>query len=697
MGDCRVRVLASTALLSRVFVVPLSIPTILSPLRAADKDPNRDNEHEDNDPEDGCASPLVLVGARTWSSDSTVREVVEDLSLSFATLSPSSNDHESDSRSVTTFLVLKDSSTSSTVRTDSEALSVPVLTLLEKKIAKLWDCTRHPPVDITSWPISLYPNRWGGLNSMTLYDAGWYPSGTLQVLPVEQEFPRVSSELMMNDPNPQHSNQRSSRREGTSTSQLVELRGSTTASGGDPHQRALPSHVLDSVTRRFEDDDNDAGNFGSSEGHATGNSIAAQKMKEEARMVKLEARIRQLEEDVNHGGKNQRVSEHVQRMLIKSRATGRPGLKVHDRFYLRCLVDDEPETTPREEYRYYSPQDTVGRILSSFSSRFDKDKQLSLALLVEDQQSRPASSQSAPLTLKKYRRLPVLSRMYELVASGDLSEFDKVFVCSIGIEDRHDVGANATRIGSSATTPGVSDLMKHDSIVQVEGTVYGDGDNQHDPPIGERSGCNDAVDDEVHQKLSDALSKYEDESSSDRKDKKKKKPPTAVRDGGSGSGRRSSTPSAASVRVRQMQMKGKARGDGKRIQNPDDRFYVELVTILADASSARVVDASPVFMSKSDPLGRLVRDCVFTNMALNALAATPTHAGMGFSSSSSSDWHVDLYAARSVQHGSVHAEGVRTVSFQPLADTSMTFHDAEKRRILSNFDRLLAFVQRHSS
>jgi hypothetical protein len=124
----------------------------------------------------------------------------------------------------------------------------------------------------------------------------------------------------------------------------------------------------------------------------------------------------------------------------------------------------------------------------------------------------------------------------------------------------------------------------------------------------------------------------------------------------------------------------------------DDRFFLELVTILAgseagsggpDASNAKVVDASPVYMSKSDPLDRLVRDYVLTTKALGLAAPTDARLKM------SSYWQVDLYVPR--------LEGARTVSFRPLADTGMTFNDAEKRHVLNNFDRLVAFVQRHRS
>ena len=90
-------------------------------------------------------------------------------------------------------------------------------------------------------------------------------------------------------------------------------------------------------------------------------------------------------------------------MLIKSRATGRESLKMQDRIYFECLVDDG---VLRKDYRFFSPQDTFAKIASSFTT-----KARNTEILVKQSGMRTT-----------YRRLPVVMRLYEAISQGFLTD-----------------------------------------------------------------------------------------------------------------------------------------------------------------------------------------------------------------------------------------------------------------------------------
>lgn len=403
--------------------------------------------------------------------------------------------------------------------------------------ACLWDCTQYPPTDITDWPLNQFTER-QGLRSKTLYDCGWMPSGMLQVLP-RGKSPQLSKADAYEDS--QYNRPLDTTDIGAAKVQLA-----TTTATGQP--LPPPSAVLGSVTKRFADDDGDTDTAA-----AIAERFENRRQKEERnkeRCRKLDAGIRKLEEQSS--SKNQKVSDQVQRMLIKSRATGRSSLQVQDRIHLRCIVDNDGHIM-KEEFWYFSRQDTVGRIIDSLAP----NKQAELLVRTSSRD--------------EYRRLSVALRLHQAVDKGYLSEFDKVV---IRIYDSTEDDA----------TPGIDE----EANTAISDTPKGQAT--------EASPCNASFADQdsgaffFDQRLSDAVQ------SLDTKMTKKK-------------------PSNASIKVRQIQLKSRAKGDAKRIKI-EDRFFLELVQI-----EDGVATAAPVFGSRSESLERLLRNSTMNLAACEVLVS----------------------------------------------------------------------------
>jgi hypothetical protein len=245
--------------------------------------------------------------------------------------------------------------------------------------ACLWDCTLHPPKDITEW-LSSY-NEKTGPKSKTLYDAGWYPSGTWQLLPRGKQpiYTQNYDDVQYNLPSALIS---------TSAVRLVD------------NETMTPSQVLQSVTTRCpkEEDSDDA---------AKALEIRRERQQEKEireaeRHARLEKRIRQL------NSSDKPVATQVRRMLIKSRCTGSSHLKLHDRVYFHLVVVVKEETL--EDYHYFSQQDTVARVIAISKVKLPQEAEL----LVRYNHG--------------YRRLPVTMRLYEAIAEKYLEQVDSVVI-----------------------------------------------------------------------------------------------------------------------------------------------------------------------------------------------------------------------------------------------------------------------------
>jgi hypothetical protein len=142
---------------------------------------------------------------------------------------------------------------------------------------------------------------------------------------------------------------------------------------------------------------------------------------------------------------------------------------------------------------------------------------------------------------------------------------------------------------------------------------------------------------------------------------------------------------ATAIKVRQMKIKSKARGDTRRVKMPD-RFFLELITVVDKGkagaeNSCNVVSVEPVFLAKSDTIDRLLRDC--------KPAALP-------STCSSHGWSWELLLPLTTIN-----EGDSLNCFRQIASSSnnnpmkqSTWETAEREGVVGSFDRvILRFFQ----
>jgi hypothetical protein len=560
--------------------------------------------------------------SKICSADTTIREVVEEITV--------------------------DSSSSSS----SPPLRFALLPLLQANRVCLWDCTIHPPVDISDWPISIYTEK-GGPNSKTLFDAKWYPSGSLQVVPAGQG-PQTASAGHYDDSQynlPSDSVQPATQQQQQARVQLVSATpNSTTAvtatTNNMLHGLPAPSQVLHAVTKRF--DDGDGNNEAESAAADQAAAVQIRRQNQQAvaarqtdRFLKLEQRIRSLQEaSSSSGGKNKKVSDQVRSMLIKSRATGRSDLKMQDRVFLHGMID-QGEATMREGYRYFSLQDTVGRVLSTFANKTEtgKDAELLIRRLPKAHASVMNENENNE-TAVVYRRLPTLMRLYEAISQQHLADIDTVVIRLYNsaqeeatpsvVDDKEDIQPDMM---DTETTTVTTDNVPPDMMDTQTTTAP-----ENNAP--EEKSTHDA-EEVTNDRLTDAIRNMDEG-----KDPKKKKKKS----------------SAATTKVRQMQMKSRATGDAKQVKM-EDRFFLELVIVTDEASGDQcTATAAPLFVSQTNNFERLVRD-------------------HGKAPTASQQWQWEILVPVS--------DDAENSSYRRITDSQMSFQDAQKSKTVNPFDRLI--------
>ena len=191
--------------------------------------------------------------------------------------------------------------------------------MVQEGLVCLWDCTSHPPSLMKEWEAS----------QTTLYDAGWFPSAFWKLLPAGLSpygnIDESETEALSNPP-------------------------SSSVHWNDDAS-AKPSAILSSVEHRF---DNDVDDTERAKQRRRENQISAlQRL--EARHAQIEKRMHALESNTKP------VALQVRKMLLKSRATGRESLRMEDRVYLECILENGSV-----DYRFFSKQDTVSRVLATW-------------------------------------------------------------------------------------------------------------------------------------------------------------------------------------------------------------------------------------------------------------------------------------------------------------------------------------------
>jgi len=544
--------------------------------------------------------------------------------------------------------------------------------------ATVWDCTVHPATNITSQCIINNDNNNANSSTtksskpkshtQTLYTAGWFPSGSLQILPSNATQPVTAAADVYDDRQYIASTAANDSNTQQPPAGRVQLLG---ANNNDT--LPLPSQVLQSVTQRHatstaQDDEHE---HKAARAQRQQNRLRQQQAERE-RARRLEARIRKLREQGS--SKNKTVSEQVQRMLVKSRATGRRDLKPQDRVYLHCVLwttttaneeeddDDDLSSSQQEDYRYFSNQDTVGRILASFEeqrpSHTKKDGLLSELLVAVASNGKSKSSEPV-----EYRRLPVGLRLYEAANSYLSGNVDTVVIRWYDASNEEPtssiVGEEAKMDGDDVAMSDATDVVDPDLSDVVSGdATSGANDDTSSAMVGnameleQTNGKPSSFADYKH--LSTALIAMDEREDS----KKKKKQSTS-----------------AAEKVRQMQIKSKAKGDAKRVKMPD-RFFLELIVADDKASSSNAAASvslehmGPVFLAKTDPLHRLLRDSV----------RSPTDSSL-------SSWELLVPTKTEGDGGSYYS--FRNVAAKDDSTAEVSWSDAERDGKIKCFDRIL--------
>jgi hypothetical protein len=543
----------------------------------------------------GVKDKNVVTVTRIFSADTTIREVAESIKELWNLLIPASSD-------------------------------------VGNIAIKIWDCTLHPPKDISHWPLTAYPDVTGP-RSKTLHDAGIFPSGLLLVLPKDvhpNNFCRADYDDV------QYSNKESV---GTNTmasdtpEARVLLKDSINPEGheSDLTSRPLPSQVFKSVVSRFEADRDDDTTMDEERAKKQRRqNLEQHRQIQQMRPQKLNARIEKVEKA--ESGKNKAVSEQVRRMLVKSRATGEKRLKMQDRIYFQCIIDKggdehgEEATGMEKDYRYFSYQDTAAKIASSF--------QPPASGVIAQVLVRRPSQQHNGVSDFVYRRIPVAMRIYEAVSKGFLSD-QEVETLVIRWSNQGEALFPSVDEEEEPCTPqqcvpggdGMQIDENGDAAKAAGGHEHGEDLDLVPTDKPERDGG--VVDDSLTRAI-------------------------RAMDEASAKGGKPKRASAASSTVRNMQIKSKANGDKKRIPKMENRFFLEIVLVTASG----IAKSTYQFLAKTDPIERILQ---------NVASSTPP-----------ADW--DFYVpATSDEDGS---------SYVPV-DASVTVEQAESEGILKLFDRLI--------
>jgi hypothetical protein len=431
--------------------------------------------------------------------------------------------------------------------------------MADDRVVSIWDCTKYPPANITD--ICLTTGR-----EMTLYAAGWFPSGTIQILPADAVGIVFASADAHQDFQFNQEQTRLDPRE------AVKLIGKTfdsdtrNGSGG----KVKPSQVLDAIPVRFvqtmhnideEEDDHDI---------TTAEAVRLRQQNKLKRRAVETERARKLDERIRklNARPSSKTSQQVRRMLIKSRATGRKTLREEDRVYFHVCFDGDGnddgdgdgEDESHEDYRFFSHQDTVGAALGSFQTR-----------------SRSSNCEMLVSLDGSYYRLPSSLRFLDVMERKALAS---------------DVTTVVVRFYTEGEpTTSIDERVTEEEVCPAQ--VVPDKDNScagqtipHDAAMTVAP-TSDVVVAEVKTSIDSMALLLVKLRELYPKPAKKQSP--------------------ALLKVQQMKIKGKAKGDPKRIKSVDDRFFFELV-IASSQNDWQPLLKGPVYYALTDPVDRCCAD-----------------------------------------------------------------------------------------
>jgi hypothetical protein len=422
---------------------------------------------------------------------------------------------------------------------------------LADHVVSIWDCTKYPPSNMTE--TCLASGR-----EMTLYAAGWFPSGTLQILPPEADGIVFASADAHQDFQFNHEQTQLNPKES------VRLIGKTFDRSISQHVTGgtlKVSQVLDAIPDRFKQQNNDE--VDDDERDRTADAVRLRQQNKQKRRAVEAERARKLDERIrklNDQPSSSKTSALVRRMLIKSRATGRKTLREEDRVYLHVCIDGGNDGVG-EDYRFFSLQDTVGAALGSFHGR-----------------SQAPNSEMLVSLDGCYYRLPSGLRFLDAIERKAMTPEVMTVVVRFFTEGE--------------TTTSIDERVVEDKGGPVQAVAPNEDmslDSQTIPHEGADS-CflgTDAV----------AEIKLKDDSIASLLDKLREMYPTPAK-----------KQSPTLLKVQQMKIKGKAQGDPKRIKSVDDRFFFELVIVSHSQNDGPPISKGPVYYALTDPVDRCCAD-----------------------------------------------------------------------------------------
>ena len=421
--------------------------------------------------------------------------------------------------------------------------SVSIEELLDQKLVLLWNCSQYPTTNVSDdWRHSR--------KNETLYTHGLFPSCQLYMSGTDlTEPPSLTSSSAYDDI--QYNTNERAKIQSQGRVVLLSYDDPSSSKGSDQ----LPSQVLQSVTRRF-DDDSPLVSVGEAKLLQLQNKEEL-KRKRLKRFQNLESRIRKLEQQQNQSS----TSNQVRKMLIKSRATGKDTLREDDRIYFHCIIQDGDDVETKEDYRFYSRLDTFGRVLKSFDTKNYASEVLVKVSLTKFPHLLSVKDGESEVP---YVRLPVLMQLHEAVNAGILDpKLDQIIIR--GYNPSTEEATEIFDLKNFQTSDTVPDILS--SIKQVTTQSHADSPSP-ESTTRENLGFQD-------QDLYNLI--------------RSKLPKKA---------------SASIEKVRQMKMKSNAQGDSKRVKM-EDRLFIELIET-RDKTVAS--ETKYLFLSKTDRLDRLLRD-----------------------------------------------------------------------------------------
>ena len=343
-------------------------------------------------------------------------------------LIPKANDNEeesSESNESKIYQVQKRIRADSSLREAMDAMNNIISEVNDKNTQKIWsfiDCNYHPPKPIE---ITASNNDYKGPNSVTLPKLGWFPSAKIIIVQKnsieEKDVLSCKNEVIRWC---DYGEQRIAESAGMQTSDETIAKPHIMIKDNQTGvlkttNNLNPSDLLNGVTARFDNDNNDTSN----DATITTNT----RRTEEERCLKIDKAIEKLNSKNKKNNKNKKVNDKVRQMLIKSRAkhidAAAKKLRPEDRIYLEVLVlhinDNDNSNDDELGYFFFSKMTSVGKIATSFL----KDKNRLVELVVNMHSDGYGGNAG-----NRYYKLPNIMRLYEAKQNKYVNDFDRVIV-----------------------------------------------------------------------------------------------------------------------------------------------------------------------------------------------------------------------------------------------------------------------------